>query len=137
MKAVNQVCSFEQAEQLKALGVNQLSLFYWINDAPPAVIFCPKHIDNPDTFSAYTSADLSMMLPENCEFRRVNPERVINDVDFKTAFLGSHDDGDGACRNIIGPSEAIVKTDLLLYLIDKGYLSIEEINDRLKEADAL
>jgi hypothetical protein len=137
MRSVNQVCTFEQAEQLKALGIKQLSLFYWISSPEPAVIFCPKPINNPDTFSAFTSAELGIILPEDCSCKKVNRERLLNDFDFKTAYLCSFDDKVGSCRNMIGPSEAFVKADLLLYLINKRYITIEVVNSRLREADAL
>lgn len=62
MKLENQVCSVEQAEKLKKLGVKQESLFYWTHSEKWGIM-PKKSIDfsgNPT--SMFTASELVLMI---------------------------------------------------------------------------
>lgn len=74
MQLENQVCSLEQAKELKDLGVDQDSLFYWNSVQYPFVTALEVHYGKSDTetitafsvmtslASAFTVAELGVML---------------------------------------------------------------------------
>ena len=82
MKLENQVCSLELAKELKELGAEQDSLFYWWMDEikifksfefPPSgkeIHFTDGTWTNSLTnvFSDYTVAELGEMLPSNLQY---------------------------------------------------------------------
>lgn len=78
MKIIDQVCTLNQAQELKALGIKQQSFFTWYggfkgSEIPSNVdLTDQRHYDysvngfygHPDnTFSAFTSSELGVMLP--------------------------------------------------------------------------
>jgi hypothetical protein len=137
MRSVNQVCTFEQAEQLKALGIKQLSLFYWISHPEPAVIFCPKPINNPDTFSAFTSAELMAMLPIFFTVRKIQAGNVLTNEPETYPYICFDEHQQPTYGISCAPSPSQAQADMLIFLINKGYLPVKEANVRLQEADAL
>ena len=77
MKLENQVCSLDLAKRLKELGVNQESLWWWVEDIASNIHLC--YINKADMFhsikiakeplpvnsySAFTVAELGEMLPD-------------------------------------------------------------------------
>lgn len=65
-----QVCSFEHAKELKALGITQNAIFVWCDQEKPRNVICltltfmTKKYANFSSvyYSAFTVAELSMML---------------------------------------------------------------------------
>lgn len=67
-----QVCSLESNKRLKELGFPQESLFYWIQEPTHEKNWVLKNHEEVDFFvgkenaiSAYTVAELGILLPEN------------------------------------------------------------------------
>ena len=92
MELKDQVSSLELSKKLKELGVKQDSLYWWTpfnsekDDGKYSIWTCP-HADDKDPykvndkcFSAFTSSELSMLLPDNC-----SPYR--EDGKWKSAFV--------------------------------------------------
>ncbi len=58
----NQLTSLELSKQLKKLGANQESLFYWAGTEIIHQEYCSHY---EDCISAFTASELMEMLPEN------------------------------------------------------------------------
>lgn len=149
MKLENQVCSLEQSKKLKELGVVQDSLFYHfpnVNteqikekyDLPDYTIQSanftfPKHYDNirqkclngelNNTYSAFTASEILQMLgnyfTQDELMQRIKICLVILKNKFK--FL-PHPEGN---------SHILFITDLLINLVKREILKMEDINHRL------
>ena len=91
MKLEEQVCNAELAKELKELGVNQESKFYWEHgeDAPkPYLITDESELEleegyNVENSSAFTVAELGVLLLEKVEKYSVYvfPEKLWNGRD--------------------------------------------------------
>ncbi len=80
---IDNVCSYESAKQLKELGVPQESMFYWIEDTEPKLVYLRpdgKFVDSDNSqqfndngwnkISAFTSGELGMLLPIEIKHKR-------------------------------------------------------------------
>jgi hypothetical protein len=130
MKLSDQVCTLEQAKKLKELDVIQgVSLFFYdvyddqanhvikINSTPNDGYY------NAETcFSAFTSSELGVMLPKSSQLS-----------------TGFNKDGRAVCRytpvvfkSYKGRTEASVRAAMLILLLEKNLITVEEINKRLQ-----
>jgi hypothetical protein len=76
MQIEDQVVNLELSRRLKELGVRQKSLFYWgyyqepvdKNPTPPRIYLFndPRKYEENHLFSAFTVAELGLMLPDGC-----------------------------------------------------------------------
>ena|SRR6187402_2783288 len=131
MKTELQVCSLEQAKKLKELGVEQLvSLFEW-------TVYCPDPtgekyyyivMDNnhPDAghaeiiASAFTVAELGIMLPLYCDSRKDGSWWVC-------------DEGlTGNCVEFHADTEAEARAAMLIYILENSLTTSQDINNRIK-----
>lgn len=140
MKLIHQVCTFEQAEQLKALGVRQQSIFYWNNyTGKMAITFRADQPYTklwPDVFSAYTSSELGLMLPRFFTTSRTQAGNLQTKEEYPDPFVCLLPDDKHVYGISMMPTEAIAKADMVIYLINEGHLSVTEINSRLEAAEA-
>ena len=121
MRAENQVCTLEQAKRLSELGIIQgHSLFFfdgWSNEY--RIQFNSSHKDGyykdaESCFSAFTVAELSIMLLEYAEtYFSKNGTWLIGDVDWNFT------------------TQAQASADRLIYLLENDILTVEEVNNRL------
>ena len=125
MKIEDQICTLLQAERLNELGVIQgKSIFYY--DTFPSVKFPSfkiaynRNTENPgyfysnSCFSAFTVAELSVMLLEYAEtyFSKNGTWRIGDaDADFDT--------------------QAEASADRLIYILENDIITVEEVNNRL------
>lgn len=122
MKLSNQVCSIEQAEKLKKLGVAQETLYYWTHS--DWGIMPKRSIDftgNPTAI--FTAAELIQM------------KGNTYGVDFSERKKQYYT-GDAVSKDIMyfdTFSQAIAS--VLIYSIEKEWITIEEVNKRLLEKD--
>lgn len=116
MKLENQVCSLELSKKLKELGVKQLSVFYW-NIEENKVLFYPekKLINLLYNISAFTVAELGEMLPDYVELSKVQ--------NIHLATVYSDDNGTENNVSVIGETEANVRAQILIYLIENNLIS--------------
>lgn len=130
-----QVCSLEYAKKLKELGVNQQSLFYWYERNAPGK---PKDslvslglTNGPngwscDTFSAFTVAELGVMLPD---FREENSKIEENHYALTiTKISGNFIVFD---KGFDDKNESDLRAQALIYAIQKNVITVSEINERI------
>jgi hypothetical protein len=125
MKLENQVVSLELARQLKNLGVEQESLFWWNNsyqdmkgDASASaweISYAPPQSKTLRRYAAFTVAELGEMLPSKSENWQT--------AQYETGiwFITNH-------QNTLKAGEARTEADargkLLIYLIENKLLTL-------------
>lgn len=123
-----QVCSFEQAEKLKQLGVAQVSHFGYVkhrNIDDPAIPFidvCDQICDYPHLeiiCSAFNVAELGQMI--DWDFVSVTPPWK------KDKKWGLHTLQDSYSNK----NEALVRADTLIYLLENKIMLVKACNKRL------
>ena len=116
MNLISQVCTEEQAERLKQLGVCQLSLFYHTNS--DWGVMPRSSIDfsgNPS--SAFTVAELGVMLPPGCVPEKSSTNAYWHDY-IKGFFMTFK-------------TEAEARAATLIDLIERNVIKIADVNNRL------
>lgn len=134
MKLEDQVCTPDQGEKLKELGIKQESLYYWTHSKWGIIPYASVDFSGDPT-SVFTVAELGLMLPDLL----VNNHRQYELVCVK-------EDDCWLCRyvrdnnildvhpNVIGyaaEAEATCRAGILIHLIEKQIVSISEINKKL------
>ncbi len=125
MKLKNQVCSLELSKKLKELGVEQESLFYWVENYPGVWNIRYEREKVYHTFvSAFTVAELGERLPFG-----------VMSIHIDTRFNKDYAElkgGDWFCRNetrgkrkyIYAKTEADARAKMLIYLIENKLIKI-------------
>ena len=125
MKIENQVCSLNQSNKLKKLGIKQKSFFYWFYEwVQFGVLVDIEHSAAPTekpqfVTSAFTMSELGVMLnvtidgvlPEKYNKKEVNAWFAINAKYYQT--------------------EADLRAGILIYLLETGLLAVSTCNSRL------
>lgn len=134
MKIENQVCTPKQGEKLKELGILQESAFWHWGDYDGYGAKGPRqekwNNGRKHTCSAYSVAELGVMLPEQCSSWWWDSED------------GMRWDAVGDENNHAGhmieykPTEAEARACLLIFLLENKLITVAEINDRLQKAAA-
>jgi hypothetical protein len=136
MKLEDQVCSLELAKKLKELGVNQASLFWykrWIPEKgstyfPPEwklSLYGTSTIDDYECISAFTVAELGMLLPNNTEpltYWTMKISTGIPELLWTADLLFNRRSISIFNEN----SEADLRAKMLIYIIENGLIK----NDR-------
>lgn len=135
MKIEHQICSLEHSEKFKKLGIKQRSLFFWSKDwfsKEWQIQFANnKTIPHEDCYSAFTIAELLNMLPE-CIYESYDLLIGKRDNLFRIEYLeiltgNTFQEGEILYffeeKNI-----ANCASQMLLQLIEKNLITIEEIN---------
>jgi hypothetical protein len=128
MKLEEQVCSLELAKRLKELGINQPSLFYWVNIKITKNISCMEVLynsslfaENPDIteiYNAFTVAELGEMLPQ-----LISSMRLL----FPNNWLCTPIDGEHCLHfDSYADTEADARAKMLIYLIENGLIKEKE-----------
>lgn len=128
MNLENQVCLLQQAKRLKDLGVKQDSLFYHTNSDNWGVM--PKRsIDftgNP--FSAFTVAELGMMLPNAFDTMAISVSQNVR------GWAAYDDNGNDVFKDEVNFStEAEARAAMLIYLLENNLVTAGEVNARLTQ----
>jgi len=133
MKLEEQVCSLELTKKLKELGVKQESLWSWAigkEDGLTVVIETPEdntclHLENPtngkhyiqdikECYSAFTVAELGMMLPDNVKSLRLRNKWICEaDVDEYSGESKVH------------VTEANARAKMLIYMIENKLMEVK------------
>lgn len=139
MKIEQQVCTFEQADKLKRLGVPQVSIFFWCNEHPLSnggfeqidelfKVYNRRQFSagNDNTFSAFTSSELGWMLivDDDLHFTHTLYNEhlgvyqtilVKRDLRCKDGFKQIHDTE--------GEEETECKAEMVIYLLENNIIS--------------
>ena len=121
MKLEYQCVSLPLAKRLRELGVKQSSLFYWRDynsDAGSELIFAPnvfheKAFTVYDYYSAFTVAELGVLLPESWQYNMIRFDRK------EGAFEGEIMDDK---YYQIDSLETDCRAKMLIYLLENGLL---------------
>ena len=129
MKLENQVCSLELAKQLKELGFEQESYFYYSNKIGKIVGSSYKETHNCLKFiSAYTVAELGEMLPMNIWYKHNHFPKEDDDRNYileihknvKTWEINYWWKENGKCFNLCptfeSETEADARAKMIIYL---------------------
>lgn len=127
MKIEKQVCSINQSNKLKELGIKQKTFFYWFKNWQDKYVLVdvgysspPKEKPNPnEVASAFTMSELGAMLnvtidgvlPKKYNIKEINAWFEINTKLYK--------------------SEVDLRAGILIYLIEAGLLNLNTCNKRL------
>ena len=125
MKIEKQVCSLNQSNKLKELGIKQKTHFYWFKSwKDEFVLVDAEHSSAPkdkpnETTSAFTMSELGAMLnvtidgvlPEKYNKKEVNAWFALNAKYYQT--------------------EADLRAGILIYLLETGLLAVSTCNSRL------
>lgn len=144
MKHTNQVCTLEQAQILKLLGIRQKSLFYWQVMKQPVqdgccseiITYCPD-INHPisleaaeSAYSAFTVAELGQLLGPNISY-------TIKENIFEATVSKHHFPHPDIAEDHFwfimrsDTSEAEVRAGLLINLLQNNLLTAMQINARI------
>lgn len=131
------VCTLEQSKKLTEFGIIQNSLFEWweyldegVNEWQSDVLFKDAEMDDNikyalanAKYSAYTATELGTMLGiENLPYFSVEYDMWMlpKESKLKGAGLGSI-------------NEAVIRAELLIYALNKHFLSVSVCNNRVTE----
>lgn len=137
----NHVCSLELAKKIKELGIKQESVFYWAKQG----IFVPG-ISNPETdthaitipsskqyiqklrepYSAFLASELGEFMSKISVLDKGYQQFIELSI-HGCGFLPEDND---FSKNIIfvDDSEPNMRAKMLIYLIEEGYVKVEDIN---------
>lgn len=139
MKLEDQVCTPDQGERLKALGIKQESLFYWTHS--DWGIMPHSSIDfSGDPTSVFTVSEISAMLPDYYPSWRFKVSESTEERRWiSTVICGPKPPGVDDIHTAhefdrYGSTQAISLATLLISLLDTGTITPEECNKRLMES---
>jgi len=135
MPLEQQVCSYELAQRLAALGVRQESVFWWIDRTLTYTGGRTSHAPRQGGIAAFTVAELGAMLPDeitipakngtlHTHWLRFGRYRVAGNR-FWCAYPG------GTARTNLeerAHTEADARAQLLIYLLEHHLLSSTELH---------
>jgi hypothetical protein len=139
MNIENQVCTLEQAQKLKELGIAQnMCYFYW-ERCPLEQRHTVKPFDDvidsnligsgnelPVTaFSAFTVAEMGVLLPGHIG---ADLDIAMDIENFNDQFYVCYP----SIKTVWGDTEAEARANMLIYMIETGKLTDQEINQRLQ-----
>lgn len=142
MKLDNQLCTRKQAIRLKELGVYQQSYLYWTGNLIHTVEEWSVEGDEDTFYSAYTVAELGIMLPRYYPSWRFLEEGGQQEL-WITTVIGQPEGYERDKEDVIdirtvaafdryGKTQAESMAALLISLLETKAISVEEINLRLK-----
>lgn len=143
MKLENQVCTLEQAKRLKELGVEGESAFYWRFESGMRWRLAPRGYFDPEeegveTYSAFTVAELGVMLPHEIGqgpytplLHIVMPPTEETEFNWCAAYVEDSIYETGPLWRD-GETEAQARSALLIHLLESGSITAEGVNDRLQ-----
>lgn len=150
MKLSDQVCTLQQANKLKELGITQFSLFYHIDNMVKQIgyegIKQRKDIANIHDgipvdagvvryYSAFTTSELGLLLPD----------MLTTHLQYELVFIKEADD-QWLCRYVrgnnmcdlhpsaptgVGETESEVRAEMLISLLKEKIITPEECNNKL------
>jgi hypothetical protein len=124
MKLQDQVCTEQQADRLKELGVVQESLFYHTHS--DWGVMPKKSIDfSGDPSSAFTVAELGVMMP-------VGYDTMANTEGYNSVVWRGYDIDGRDCPKEHFDTEAQCRAAMIISLLESFLITPAEANERLK-----
>jgi hypothetical protein len=119
MKIENQVCTPEQGEKLKELGVWQESLFYWTHSEKWGIMYWTSIDFRGGPTSVFTAGELAAMIGKGTNAASLLYDAVQSQMNRSHSFT------------ICYSPEFLA--NVIISMLQTGRLTAEEINERLKE----
>lgn len=139
MKLQDQVCTQEQGQRLQELGITGSAIFWF--SAPKSAAHAPViqyGWSSGCVAPAFNSAELGFMLPERMKIGRLDEYYIKYHRDDEP--FGEDRPlwfSEPIINNLYGNpdhvTEAIMKADLLIYLLQYNHITAEEANKRLAQ----
>lgn len=132
-----QVCTPEQAEKLKELGVTQHHTCFYYQHGQ--LQYVPQHfkVEAPDAFAAYTSTELGIMLPLWYETKRVEAGNILLETKYDVWLCRNTSDPLDVQQRVgieATPTEAMTRAGMLIHLLSNNLVKVQELNSRLEAA---
>jgi hypothetical protein len=137
MTIQQQVCTLEQAKRLSQLGIRQgLSVFFYdtyVDNQRLVMNSTPEdgYLPDPDNtcFSAFTVAELGVMLPENINCFKSNGKFEVSAHKWQYPVKQIQE---GFNFFVVkGDTEAECKSAMLITLLKQNLITADEVNARL------
>jgi len=138
MKLEDQLCTLEQAKRLRELGITSEGYFL-LNDKGEAFESWMLEGTEDRFYSTFTVAELGVMLPgiiNKCKLTQwpisgATEETISYGMQYR--FRGNDPVNYGVfpSSTIFGDTEAIVRANLLIAILEEKVLTAEECNKRL------
>lgn len=136
------VCDLEYAKKIKELGVVQESCFYWRKQHHVPFkdqefkLFSDKGCDFPATYSAWTTTELGIMLPQSIDsFSFLQIQKAYDYWAVMYGLYGVQYDGEGLTNpDHLTDDDSLPNSmaKMLIHLIENKHITVEEINERFK-----
>ena len=138
MPAEHQVCTYDQAELLKGLGIVQLSMLEY--HGPRGLLGFPSGFNKKPRYAAFNVAELGIMLPNFVNVRRVkNMDKWSIDYgQIEWRFDGNNKRTSSIIRvhnrrNTWFEREAVARAEALIVCLKAGLIHAHQVNERLIE----
>lgn len=129
-----QVCTPEQAEKLKELGVIQNQTCFYFQHG--LLQYVPQHfkVEALDAFAAYTSTELGIMLPYYYQTTRIASGNFLKNTEFPMWYCknGWSEEAQILTGDVFGCTEATVRAGMLISLLSKKLIDVRDVNSRLE-----
>lgn len=151
MKISDQVCTQEQSKRLQGLGITAPATFSYVKGDHHSAIcltdIASRHLtmlsgqfyiwEEIEMCPAYNVAELGVMLPEKIKMGRLDGyhlqyHRTEEPFGEDRPLWFSSPIINGLYGNPAHTTEAIMKADLLIYLIENNHITADEANKRLE-----
>jgi len=137
MNLENLVTSLELSKKLKEAGVPQRSVFYWTDCDIKRKDLCEHYGEwniclfsdrRCKEYSAYLAEELGLWLPKGFYISKTTNDQYLIGHDFFARLLTEHDDRwERVKYEQVFPTEAEARGEMLFWLIEKGYIKVEEL----------
>lgn len=139
MTIEDQVCTPSQGEKLKELGIEQKSLFYWTHSKKWGILYYTSIDFSGNPTSVFNVAELGKILPgiiNKCKLTQwpisgATDETISYGMQYRFRGNDPVNYGTFPSNTIFGDTEAIVRANLLIALLEEKVLTAEEVNKRL------
>lgn len=130
-------CTREQSKRLRELGIDQKSYFYHTIVHVTHLPYVPigETWDRDLIGSAWTVGELGSMIPINPNYNGGINYSYYHRYNWKGHSVGYSAPAQ-ADRHIERPwfsNEAFARADLLIYLLETNFITLEQVNQRLHE----
>jgi len=135
MDIENQVCSIEQGERLKKLGILQKSQFYWTHSEKWGIMYWTSIDFKGDPTSVFLVCEILRMLPEQIIEKNkpavLTIEKGYDPYSEESCFTVGYKIGEEWIMGSGTDSVAQSAADILILLIDRGYINSDLVNSYL------
>ena len=140
MKIENQVCTLQQAKDLKRLGVEQKPANYFWDESDGQLYRCADgSASDIGCFAAFTVAEMGVMFPDGQDIKRMRAAQLLSYRIAAAAGGGYYceipdENGEELTPPLFstkGITEAQARAAMLIHLLESGRIILSAVNQRL------